>query len=114
MKEMPGKITFSGTPTEAEVILIATHVRLDSQPFHPVCKMALRIFWALRDHEKRKPGYGKGVNGRDRHSVLECMETVFQTRALSAADRKNSQNPRKGSSGHLNFTNLRQGKIKCP
>lgn len=94
--------------TQAEVVLIATIVTtmMDSQPFHPACVMALKVL-GVKDCEKRKPSSGKGAYGRDRRSLLELVEIVLQTRPLSAADRKNGQNPRKGSSGHLNFTNLR-------
>lgn len=95
--------------TQALTATIVT-IMMESQQFHPACRMALKVL-GIKDHEKRKPSSGRGIYGRDRHSFLECMETLLQTRALSAADRKNSQNPRKGSSGHLNLTNLRRSKI---
>lgn len=64
----------------------------------------------LKDHEERKSSSGEGVYGRDRRTFSECIETALQTRGLSEADWKNSENPRKGSNGYLHFTNLRESK----
>lgn len=92
--------------TQAEVRLIATTMRLDSQPFHPACEMALKVLTTRG--ESHAPGK-VFMAETDTHS-WSAWKLLCKLELFSAADRKNSQSPRKGSNGYLYFTDLGQSK----